>query len=402
MPDSMQIDDYTERVRNPSDFATLRQKHIDGMYTSLEQFESDVYTVFKKAITINDHNTIPYKQAIFLQDQAKQVFQSIKNYNPKSKSAQSAWPQKCVRGRKKLRQNEETAPPSFNQALSSGKINNHICSKREVRNLEGTVTRNEHNVFLNGTNKYIRNVQLESNQNFCTREEPYMMERRLTYLADNDTDFGIVSSTFGSQNPYLTINALAPGYQESLCNFTKNAGMFAQVAAEERCQVYKKKAKDPYFTRRASVFPQISNSSSATTFDSTRPPQFFHQNMTLYDSTNCKLETNDLLKWFRSIGTPEFIQKGNAVGMTLKEKIQLENKDKKPISQQQITDLQQKGSDDLTQKGISSTLKQATGLKDKRKDIKFPTALSSFNGVGSSQLGFSQYASSSKSFKPDE
>jgi uncharacterized protein YdaL len=35
----VQVTDYAERVSRPGDFATLRQKNKDGMYTALEQFE---------------------------------------------------------------------------------------------------------------------------------------------------------------------------------------------------------------------------------------------------------------------------------------------------------------------------------------------------------------------------
>jgi hypothetical protein len=35
----LQVTDYAELVSRPGDFATLRQKNKDGMYTALEQFE---------------------------------------------------------------------------------------------------------------------------------------------------------------------------------------------------------------------------------------------------------------------------------------------------------------------------------------------------------------------------
>lgn len=35
----LQMTDYAELVSRPGDFATLRQKNKDGMYTALEQFE---------------------------------------------------------------------------------------------------------------------------------------------------------------------------------------------------------------------------------------------------------------------------------------------------------------------------------------------------------------------------
>lgn len=177
--------------------------------------------------------------------------------------------------------------------------------------------------------------------------------------------------------------------------------MKAQKAAEKRCQICTEKTQDPCFTKRSSIFPQISTSSSGFSFESTRLPQFLPQQMTLYNSTNCKLETDELLRWFQSIGTPQFTEKGNAVGSTSNKNIQLENKDKIPISQQQITGFVNKGAENLCQKEISVPVKKPTRLKDDVKDMKNLTTSSSCNGVVSCQLGFSQYASLFKPFKPD-
>ena len=83
----LQVTNYTERVSRPGDFATLRQKNKDGMYTALEQFEvrflshpwgwfylwfhdlhfstrsqNDVYMVFQRAITMNGHDTVPFRE----------------------------------------------------------------------------------------------------------------------------------------------------------------------------------------------------------------------------------------------------------------------------------------------------------------------------------------------------
>ncbi|CAN6243815.1 unnamed protein product [Urochloa humidicola] len=62
MPDDIQVTDYTERVSRPGDFATLRNKNKDGMYTALEQFENDVHMVFQRAITINSQDTVPFRR----------------------------------------------------------------------------------------------------------------------------------------------------------------------------------------------------------------------------------------------------------------------------------------------------------------------------------------------------
>lgn len=58
----LQVTDYAELVSRPGDFATLRQKNRDGMYTALEQFEVRFLNNFTVLISIHDlsslHNAI--------------------------------------------------------------------------------------------------------------------------------------------------------------------------------------------------------------------------------------------------------------------------------------------------------------------------------------------------------
>ncbi|TVT98674.1 hypothetical protein EJB05_56006, partial [Eragrostis curvula] len=94
MPDDIQVADYAERVNRPGDFATLRQKNKDGMYTALEHFENDVYMVFQKAMTMNSQDTVPFREAMSLLEQAKHVFMSLKSNQMYSESELAAWRQR--------------------------------------------------------------------------------------------------------------------------------------------------------------------------------------------------------------------------------------------------------------------------------------------------------------------
>jgi hypothetical protein len=82
----------------------------------------------------------------------------------------STWQQKHVRDRKKMRENDKTAPASSNQAPPSGKPNNHICSNRKLENLEVSVTENGNDACLYRNKRYLRNVQFRSKQNLKTRK----------------------------------------------------------------------------------------------------------------------------------------------------------------------------------------------------------------------------------------
>ncbi|KAG1371457.1 putative Bromodomain-containing protein 1 [Cocos nucifera] len=262
MPDDVQInDDYSERVKKPGDFATLRQKHKDGMYQTLEQFESDVYMVFRKAITSNATDSIPHREALY----------SIE------------------------------------------------CSTS------------------------------------CTEQ------RRCTYRLGSDSSepiFPMVSR----QPTQLIYNNGAPSYKASLMHFVKDAGLLARRAAANKCQEYAQREKSlsvplqqtPYtLTDKNSSFPTfcswsrnpnsgtdsaVSSAAMATCFlpaiarffgDSCLPSSNTNEKEpTIFSGMDCsslgvndmldpglvggpnrKLETNELLRLFSLIGTPQFLER---------------------------------------------------------------------------------------------
>ncbi|KAJ3682931.1 hypothetical protein LUZ60_013158 [Juncus effusus] len=357
MPDSMQIEDYIERVKNPTDFATLRQKNIDGMYKTLEQFESDVYMVFKKAMTINGRNTIPYKQAICLQDQAKQVFQSLKNNRTHSELELSAWHQKYVRGRKRARTNDKNAPASSSNQTRPNAVKTNSHSDIETENSKANVEETEVNQSSNVTKTYTRNIRSRSSQIVRTKRDNFgyskarLEEPRSTYITENET-----ASNFAHQSQSLVFNPFSPRYQESLRLFVKNAGKEAQKAAELKFQEVTQRTKNSNFTKMPFFFPQIGANSSSSTFNTTRPANFFPPN--LYNAPFCKLETDDLLKWFSLIGTPEFLEYGKAGTDSNSDKMVAKSqyKDKQPIMDQlQITQFLNKGSAVLKPKEMDNS-----------------------------------------------
>ncbi|CAK9163932.1 unnamed protein product [Ilex paraguariensis] len=77
-PDPEELADYHDVIDHPMDFATVRSKLGNGSYSTLEQFESDVFLICSNAMQYNSPDTIYYKQARSMQELAKRKFQKLK------------------------------------------------------------------------------------------------------------------------------------------------------------------------------------------------------------------------------------------------------------------------------------------------------------------------------------
>lgn len=76
--DPDELPDYHNVIEHPMDFATVRKKLGKGLYSTLDQFESDVYLICTNAMEYNAPETIYYKQAHSIQELAKKKFQELR------------------------------------------------------------------------------------------------------------------------------------------------------------------------------------------------------------------------------------------------------------------------------------------------------------------------------------
>ncbi|KAL5706137.1 hypothetical protein ACHQM5_024345 [Ranunculus cassubicifolius] len=76
--DPEELPDYFDIVDTPMDFGTVRKKLEDGVYTSLEQFESDVFLISSNAMQYNAPDTIYFRQARTIHELAKKDFQNLR------------------------------------------------------------------------------------------------------------------------------------------------------------------------------------------------------------------------------------------------------------------------------------------------------------------------------------
>ncbi|EEF32463.1 uncharacterized protein LOC8276725 isoform X2 [Ricinus communis] len=76
--DLEELPDYLDVIDHPMDFATVRKKLGNGSYSTLEQFESDVFLISSNAMQYNSPETIYHKQARAIQELARKKFQKLR------------------------------------------------------------------------------------------------------------------------------------------------------------------------------------------------------------------------------------------------------------------------------------------------------------------------------------
>ncbi|KAL4566810.1 hypothetical protein LXL04_030935 [Taraxacum kok-saghyz] len=86
--DPDELPDYHDVIKHPMDFSTVRKKLAKGSYLTLKQFESDVFLICTNAMQYNAPDTIYYKQASSIQEQAKLRFQRLRANVDRSETEQ--------------------------------------------------------------------------------------------------------------------------------------------------------------------------------------------------------------------------------------------------------------------------------------------------------------------------
>uniref|UniRef100_A0A803LGS2 Bromo domain-containing protein n=1 Tax=Chenopodium quinoa TaxID=63459 RepID=A0A803LGS2_CHEQI len=76
--DPEELPDYHEVIENPMDFSTVRKKLASGAYSSLEQFEKDVFLICSNAMQYNAPDTIYFRQARSIQELAVKNFDNLR------------------------------------------------------------------------------------------------------------------------------------------------------------------------------------------------------------------------------------------------------------------------------------------------------------------------------------
>uniref|UniRef100_J3LNG7 Bromo domain-containing protein n=1 Tax=Oryza brachyantha TaxID=4533 RepID=J3LNG7_ORYBR len=349
MPDDIQVSDYSERVNRPGDFATLRQKNKDGMYSTLEQFENDVYMVFQKAMSINSQDTIPYREAMSLLHQAKQVFLSLKSNQMYSESELAAWRQKHLVARSPAKANGKDddggssgggggggAPPTAQQRPSAP-ARKRVAAKTGGAADKSTARQRGGARESNGTPG--RRARKAAAPPPATKAAELggagAEERRLAYAAD-ETDHRRRMAPVVPRGQHATLvyqpQTAAHTYQDSLRRFVRHAGMKARVAAEFRsleCDVRTRQIPGAPAYWPYGGFASSSGAGTASRFlprgycPPQSPPSAAFNAAAVWrgraaDASDqapprCTLETDEVLKLLVLIGRPAFMERARRV-----------------------------------------------------------------------------------------
>ncbi|XP_057484185.1 uncharacterized protein LOC130770677 isoform X3 [Actinidia eriantha] len=76
--DPKEVEGYYDFIEEPMDFGTMRAKLHEEKYTTLQQFEHDVFLMFNNAMRFNSSATIYFRQARSLHELATRVFHVLK------------------------------------------------------------------------------------------------------------------------------------------------------------------------------------------------------------------------------------------------------------------------------------------------------------------------------------
>lgn len=76
--DPEELPDYHDIIDHPMDFGTVREKLSSGKYSSLEQFEKDVFLISSNAMRYNASDTVYFRQARAIHELAKKNFENLR------------------------------------------------------------------------------------------------------------------------------------------------------------------------------------------------------------------------------------------------------------------------------------------------------------------------------------
>ncbi|XP_039052911.1 bromodomain and WD repeat-containing DDB_G0285837-like [Hibiscus syriacus] len=133
--DPEELPDYHDIIAHPMDFLTVRKKLDGGAYTTLEQFEMDVFLICLNAMQYNAPDTIYFRQARSIQELAKKDFGDLRQDSDEGEPQ----PNVVRRGRppgKSLK--KSLVSSSFDRVDSEHPSNATLAAGRDASSLSNT------------------------------------------------------------------------------------------------------------------------------------------------------------------------------------------------------------------------------------------------------------------------
>ncbi|PPD90132.1 hypothetical protein GOBAR_DD12890 [Gossypium barbadense] len=217
--DPEKVEGYYEIIKEPMDFGTMRAKLHEGMYTSLQQFEHDVYLIPQNAMHFNSPTTIYFKQARAIYELAQKAFSCLKN-DPKNLESEFS--------ETKRRTNRRIMYEA--KAPSSSKLTTNLRS-----NIKTNLSSKSMSCFLGNSGGFdSRDYGIHSGAINCKRNSYVEGDKRCTYAPWTSllTENASIVST--DSTPLVPVNQQDIGYKDSLMLFVKDLGPTAQMVAKRK------------------------------------------------------------------------------------------------------------------------------------------------------------------------
>ncbi|KAK9067761.1 hypothetical protein SSX86_011872 [Deinandra increscens subsp. villosa] len=206
--DPEEVEDYYEIIEEPMDFGTMRAKLHEGLYTSLEQFEHDVFLISGNAMHFNSSGTIFFRQAHGIHKLAKRVFHVLRT-NPENFESEFSGNR-----RRSCRKSQD----------ETNRFNRKVFLRTNEKT--GTLTAD---AYLKNTNSLIHTTYL-CYTGGSKRCDPIEVDRRSTYKPDLDLNNDSWSKSL------IHLNHQEHSYSQSLMQFVKDLGPTAQMVAKRKLQ----------------------------------------------------------------------------------------------------------------------------------------------------------------------
>ncbi|XP_059631335.1 uncharacterized protein LOC132274156 isoform X2 [Cornus florida] len=208
--DGEEVEGYYDVIKEPMDFGTMRAKLQEGMYTTLEQFEKDVFLISSNAMLFNSSTTIFFRQARAIHELAKRVFHTLKTDPGRIEDEFSQTrkrPGRKPQGEAGISRTRPTNLRRNAQACPGASSSDPLVDRRDNAVLPGSG---------DGRNvKFCRHQTYKPRSSLATENEP------------------IVSTVYNCSKQLIPGNG-GLGYKQSLLQFVKHLGSTAQMVAQKK------------------------------------------------------------------------------------------------------------------------------------------------------------------------
>lgn len=237
--DTEEVEDYYEIIKEPMDFGTMRAKLHEGMYTSLEQFEHDVFLISGNAMHFNSSGTIYFRQARIIHELSKRVFHALKtdpgNFESEfSETRRRTGRRPQIEAKGQISSSTPKPATSFRSNSMTANVSSKTVSGATI--LRRSTQQNPEKPSAASTLPASDNKML-SGATSGRRTNFFEADRRGTYipgsLVINDNDSTDLSSNNHSKT-LKHVNLQDMGYRESLMLFVRDLGPTAQMVAKRK------------------------------------------------------------------------------------------------------------------------------------------------------------------------